>query len=238
MQSRFRVLIQQFRMSYLCSLSWCLWLLAPVLLLSACNILAPASYVVGGTGMNPAEHELDEMKTLVFVDDRKNVLPRTVLRVNLSEDISLLLLELELVPGTVDPGDAMAMVRSRERNGQIMSIESIARDAGVKQVLFIEMESFGQLQRSADLRPNASCLIRVMHFGQGGRVYPTGDIEDPDGGTRRVSVQLREVAPSQMRSTADRRRIEASVIQQLAANVTKLFYKHDARDLGENLGIR
>ena len=205
-------------------------------LFSGCNILVPASYVVGGTGMNPAEHDLDEVKTLVFVDDRKNVLPRTVLRANLANTISVMLMEKGLVPATVDPADAMAMVRSSERNGNIMSIESIARKAKVKQVVFIEMESFSRLQRNLNLRPNAACLVRVMHFEKGGRVYPEEKLGDT--GTRRVTGQLREVSPENLRSTADRRRVEIAVIEKLSLNVVKLFYKHENRDLGENLGIR
>lgn len=212
------------------------WLVVLLSLLPACNILVPASYVVGGTGMNPAEHELDEVKTLVFVDDRKNVLPRTVLRANLAKSISLMIMEKQLVSSTIDPADVMAMVRTRERNGQIMSIESIARDVGVRQVIFIEMESFSRLQRNLSLRPNAACLVRVMHYDKGGRVYPKADLGD--AGTRRVSAQLREVAPENLNSTSDRRRVEMAVTEQLAINVVKLFHKHEARDLGENLGIR
>jgi hypothetical protein len=213
-----------------------IWLIVVSALLSGCNLLVPAGYMVGGTGKNPAEHELDEVKTLVFVDDRKNFLPRSVLRANLALSISEGLLVQKLVPAVVDSADAMAMVRTRERSGDLMAMESIARETGVQQIIFVEMESFTKLQRSLDLRPGASCKLRVMHFGKGGRVYP--EVNLGDVGERRVTVQLREVAPENLRSASDRRRVEIAVMSKLSIDVVKLFHEHEARDLGENLGIR
>ena len=61
----------------------CLFVLLSCVVLTVftgCNILVPVTYAVQGTGQNPAEHELDQVKTLVFVDDLNSVLPRTVLR--------------------------------------------------------------------------------------------------------------------------------------------------------------
>ena len=154
------------------------WILLGLLLpcalgsLSACNILIPVSYAIDGQGQVDAEHEFEPIKTLVFVDDSLNILPRQVLKVRLAEAISNDLVIRELIPNAVNPGDAMAMVRSRDRSGQHMSMQSIAREAGVKQMLFIEVESFESTVRNTQMRPSASCSLRVMHFDKGGRVYP------------------------------------------------------------------
>mgnify|MGYP006151296145 FL=1 len=201
-----------------------------------CNILVPVTYAVQGTGQNPAEHELDEVKTLVFVDDLNSVLPRTVLRVRLAESISQELMSLDLVPSTVNPSDVMALVRSRERKSSRSSMTSIAEDAGVSQMIYIKVESFSGLVRSTELRPTASIGIRVMHFDKGGRVYPATEMNST--GSRSVDVSLREIDPSKLRSSSDRRRVEQELIAKLAYEACKLFREHEARELGENLGIK
>ena len=181
--------------------------------LSACNILIPVSYAIDGQGEVEAEHELEPIKTLVFVDDSLNILPRQVLKVRLAEAISNDLVTRELIPKAVNPGDAMAMVRSRDRSGQHMSMQSIAREAGVKQLLFIEVESFESTVRNTQMRPNASCSLRVMHFDKGGRVYPETTMNvGGNVGDRVVEVQLREVAPEKAFSPSDRRKVEQELI--------------------------
>ena len=216
-----------------------LLLACPFIALPACNILIPVSYAIDGQGEVEAEHELDPIKTLVFVDDSLNILPRQVLKVRLAETISNDLVLRELVPNTVNPGDAMAMVRSRDRSGQHMSMQSIAREAGVKQLLFIEIETFESTLRNTQLRPNASCSLRVMHFDQGGRVYPDTTMNvGGNVGDRMVEVQLREVAPEKAYSPSDRRRVEQELITKMAVSIVKLFRSYDRLELGENLGIR
>ena len=210
-----------------------------VLLLPACNILIPVSYAIDGQGEVEAEHELEPIKTLVFVDDSLNILPRQVLKVRLAEAISNDLVIRELIPNAVNPGDAMAMVRSRDRSGQHMSMQSIAREAGVKQMLFIEVETFESTVRNTQMRPNASCSLRVMHFEQGGRVYPDTSLNvGGNVGDRIVEVQLREVAPEKAYSPSDRRKVEQELIGKMAVSIVKLFRSYDRLELGENLGIR
>ncbi|RPH20096.1 MAG: hypothetical protein CBC49_000550 [Alphaproteobacteria bacterium TMED89] len=207
--------------------------------LSACNILIPVSYAIDGQGEVEAEHELEPIKTLVFVDDSLNILPRQVLKVRLAEAISNDLVTRELIPKAVNPGDAMAMVRSRDRSGQHMSMQSIAREAGVKQLLFIEVESFESTVRNTQMRPNASCSLRVMHFDKGGRVYPETTMNvGGNVGDRVVEVQLREVAPEKAFSPSDRRKVEQELIGKMAVSIVKLFRSYDRLELGENLGVR
>ena len=155
------------------------------------NLLAPASYVIDGTGTAPAEHVLEQRKTLVFVDDQTNVLPRTVLRSNLATTISADLQARELIPSYVNPSDAMAMVRSKERSGKRMSMEAIAREAGVTQMIFIEMEGFSLTAETWVPRPNATCLVKVLDFDHGMRVYPKDAIGELGG--RRVPPAANEL---------------------------------------------
>ena len=214
-------------------------LLPLLLLVPGCNILIPVSSAIDGKGQVEAEHELDKVKTLVFVDDSMNILPRQVLKVRLAESISSDLVNRELIPSYVKPGDAMAMVRSRDRSGNFMSMESIARESGVTQLVFIEVDTFESTVRNTQLRPNASCSLRVMHFDKGGRVYPDSlqDVGN-QAGDRVVEVQLREVAPERAQSPSDRRQVEQQLVAKLSNAIVKLFRSYDRLELGENLGVR
>ena len=203
---------------------------------TGCNFLAPVSYMVEGTGTAPAEHELEQVSTLIFVDDQTNVLPRTVLRSNLASEVSQELQQRELIPSFVNSSDAMAMVRSRERNGQRMSMEAIAREAGVSQMIFIEMESFSLTEQSWIPRPNASCLIRVLDFKNGTRVYPKNSIGELGG--RRINVTMREVSPDVLRSISARRTQQLALVATLSRNIVMLFRERENTELGENLGVR
>ncbi len=203
---------------------------------SGCNFLAPASYVLDGTGTSPAEHELEQVKTLIFVDDQTNVLPRTVLRSNLASAISVELQERSLIPSFVNSSDAMAMVRSRERSGKRMSMEAIAREADVSQLIFIEMESFSLTEQNWIPRPNASCLVRVLDFKNGTRTYPKDALGQLGG--RRVNVTMREISPDAMRSASERRTQQLSLVSKLSSSVVTLFRERENTELGENLGVR
>ena len=75
-----------------------------------------------------------------------------------------------------------------------------------------------------------------MHFDTGGRVFPPTEVDST--GSRPINVSLREVDPSKLRSSSDRRRVEQQLISKLAYETCKLFREHEARELGENLGIR
>ena len=211
-------------------------LLGAGLVMSGCNYLAPANYILEGAGQTPAEHTLEQVETLVFVDDATNVLPRTLLRSSMATDLSNDLMARMLVSGTVSPTDAMAMVRARERNGSRMSIESIASEVGVTQMIFVEMESFSLTERQYIPRPNASCFVKVLDMNKGARVYPIDALGDEGG--RRVSVTMREIPPETMRSASGRRQAQMNLASTLAEAVVKLFYEHATKELGENLGIK
>jgi hypothetical protein len=203
---------------------------------TGCNFLAPASYILDGSGTAPAEHELEQVQTLIFVDDQTNILPRTVLRSNLSSDISVELQQRSLIPSYVNSSDAMAMVRSRERSGQRMSMEAIAREAGVTQMIFIEMESFSLTEETWIPRPNASCLVRVLDFKNGTRVYPKDSVGELGG--RRINVTMREISPDVMRSASQRRTQQMALVSKLASSIVVLFRDSENLELGENLGVR
>ena len=124
-----------------------------LLVASGCNLVSAGSYILEGPGKIDAEYELRQVKTVVFVDDQKNVLPRTALRVIIGDDISARLLTEELVPSTISP---RAHASRREQNSRSKS--SARNSVLIKSSGFVPTSSIlmgtrtsraqGQLRRS------------------------------------------------------------------------------------------
>lgn len=201
-----------------------------------CNVIVPVSYVIEGPGTIPAEFNLRDTTTAVFIDDRNNVLPRTALRAMVGVEITQRLIDNDAVASSmlVDSRDVMALVRSLETSEQRVSIERIAREAGVEQIIYVEVKGFALTLDGFTPRPTSMASVKVIDVAAGTKVFPGGG--NPGG--REVVAQAREVDPSNYESFAKRRRVEDDLAFKLGDTVAELFYEHERVDLGENLGIR
>ena len=214
---------------------------AVVASLPGCNVVAPALYAVDGAGKIDAEHELAAVRTVVFVDDRRNVFPRTALRTSIGEAIAKDLLARELVPSIVSPRDAIALARQKESGSRPLSIASIGRELDAQQVIYVQVDSFslagdgGTEGAGFGVRPTASCRVKVIDCVANVRSYPVGDIGESG---RLVTSRIREVDPEAFRTVASRRAVEDRLAARMAIDIAQLFYEHDRVDLGQNLGTR
>jgi len=215
--------------------------LAALATLPGCNVVAPAAYILSGPGKIEAEYTLLEVRTVVFIDDRRNVLPRTLLRTSIGEAIARDLLARKLVPSIVSPRDAIALARQKESGTKPLSIAAIGRELEARQVLYVQVTGFtlsgdGEVTGGAfGMRPTAVCRVKVIDCEENRRNYPIGDIGE---GGRQVTSRIREVDPESIRSVAGRRSVEDQLAARMAIDIAQLFYEHDRVDLGENLGIR
>ena len=209
----------------------------------SCNIVTPAAYALFGPGKIDAEHVLTPARTVVFVDDRQNILPRTVLRSTVGEQVSTDLLTKGVVPSAVEPRQAITLTRQKEGGANPMSIAAIGRELECQQVLYVQVTSFtlagdGSFSSTAGstgagATPTAKATVKVIDVVNNSRTYPIGE----DGG-REVVATIREIDPGQMRTVAQRRAIEDKLAAKLGDSIAKLFYEHDRVNLGENLGPR
>jgi hypothetical protein len=206
------------------------------LLTAGCNVIVPVAYVIEGPGTIPADYTLRDTSTAVFVDDRDSAFPRTSLRAIVGNEITNRLIANKALPASmlVDAGDVMALVRGLETSDSRVSIERIGREAGVEQVVYVELKGFALTLDGVTPRPTAVCNVKVIDLAAGIRVYP-GD-GSPTG--REIVSQIREVDPSLFQSFAKRRKVEDDLATELGKTVAELFYEHERVELGENLGIR
>lgn len=206
---------------------------------SGCNLAAPASYALFGPGKIDAEHTLAQSRTVVFVDDRQNVLPRTALRAMVGEKVSEDLMSQELIPSAVRPVDAIAATRQHEEGGKPLSIAAIGRELECQQVIYVQVTGFsvsgdGREQTGAGATPTAKASVKVIDVVNNARTYPLADTKSG----REVLAKLREVDLDEIRTVAKRRAVEDRLAMELGLVIGQLFYEHERIELGKNLGPR
>ena len=198
-----------------------------------CNYLIPASYLIEGPPKEPARYELPRRKTVVYVDDRANRMTRAALRTAVGEEVGTLILQQALVPEVVSTKDAVAYARRADTSDKQVSIRKIGEAVGAEQVIYIDVDEYRISADGATPRPAAIVNVKVIDVGSGARLWPDGTDEG-----ERMIVRTREQSLELYNSSAGRRRVEDALAKQVAEDVSKLFYEHEKRELGGNLGIR
>ena len=215
-----------------CRATWRLFVLATILVSSGCNIVGPAAYIIEGPPKVEAAHVLADVPTVVYIDDRMNVVNPISLRRIIADKTSEVLMVKKALTTTISPQDAMSLAAKRERNSDILSMEEIGKMVGAKQVIYVEMLNF---QRSPDgnlPRPYAFCRVRVIDVENRMRVFPGPESQE---NSRGVQAMTREVDPETFRNSTTRLKLYEELAVRLGDEIAKLFYKHEARELGGNL---
>lgn len=203
--------------------------------LTGCNIIGPAHYLVAGGPKVDAEHHLADVPTLVYIDDRRNVVNPISLRKVIADRASADLMVQKVVTVTISSQDAMTLAAQRERNSQILSIEEIGAAVGARQVVYVQMAQFHDTPDGFTPRPIAVCYVKVLDLDAKKRVFPP---EDADVPSRELQVLAREVDPELYATRGGRLKVFEALAEQTGAAIAKLFYKHEHRPLGENLNPR
>lgn len=207
-------------------------------LTGGCNIAAPVMMILDGPPTMDARHVLAPRPTVVFVDDRRSVIPlrATQLRRQLGRRVTTILnSEKELNPGQmIDATDAIALADARDRSGRLVSRESIGKEVGAEVMIAVEMETFAFLPSGVP-RPMATARVSILDIENRTRIYP------PPGSTPSyevITAQLLETDPLALSSESGQVRVSVEVIEQLAVEIGKMFYEHEIKELGGNLGSR
>lgn len=208
-------------------------LLVAPLAFAGCNYLMPAAYIIEGPPKEPARYELPRRKTVVYVDDQANRMTRAALRVAVGEEVGTALLQQALVPEVVSTKDAVAYARKVDTSDKQVSIRKIGEAVGAEQVVYVNIEDYRISADGATPRPAAVVSVKVIDVGSGARLWPDGT----DAGERLI-VRTREMSTDLYSSSAGRRKVEDELAKQVGEDIAKLFYEHEKRELGGNLGIR
>jgi len=201
------------------------------LAVAGCNIVAPIAYAIEGPGKISAQHKLADLPTVVFVDDRKNVMTRTVLRSTLGDTAAETLMRKKVLTRTISTSDAVAVARRQETERALMPMDAIGRAVGAEQVIYVNMVSFGLTTDGYNPRPTAVAEVRVIDVNERVRTFPPEGLE----GGRVVEAMLREIDPDTLRTQATRRAVEDRLATALGVEIARLFFEYERVNLGEHL---
>jgi hypothetical protein len=207
-----------------------------MLLLPGCNILGAGAFIVAGPPKKDAEYVLPQDRaTVVVVDDRRNVVNPTPLRKQIADQVAQELLDRELVGTVIDPRDAMAAMSREDRYNEPMAMDEIGRAVGADLVIYIDMLRFSNTPDGRTPRPVATGAVRVIDVVNRTRLFPAGETSQD---ARPVEAMLNEMDPSVFRTRSSSNQVYEDLAVAFGSEVSKLFYRHEVRELGGNLNPR
>lgn len=200
--------------------------------LSSCNIVAPLALFMAPEPMVEPQYVLEDRPTVVFVDDRRNVVTPTSLRRVIAERVSQDLMVQEVLTTTISPVDAVAVARQKDTDESVMSIEEIGRAVGAEQVIYIEMVEFRDRVDRYTPRPQGACAVRVIDVVNKKRLFPA---DDGSNASHPVQVMMQEMGPEAYQSRATRNQVAELLALRIGEDTAKLFYEYNASKIGKNL---
>lgn len=207
---------------------------AAALVPAGCNIIVPAAYILEGPPKIDAAFTLPaEKRTVVFVDDTRNHLPRTALRTRIGDKVATLLLEQVIVTEAISSADAMQVARRYDTESKRLAIAQIGEEVGAETMIYVKIESFLLSPDGVTPRPVAEVTVKVLDIAAAKRIFP----EQGDEGAK-VVAQLREQQLEAYKSSAGRRDMEDALADEVGSDVAGLFFAHEKRELGERMGVR
>lgn len=197
--------------------------------LSSCNIIAGVSYVLSPDPSQDAKYVLPDRRTVVFVDDRRNVMHPTRLRRVIAEKITRDLLTRDILTTVVSPRDLMRVSAANDRHNDPLSVDELGRAVDASIVIYVEMGAFGLTSDGQTANPRASCTVRVIDVDQRSRLFPT------DQAAYTIFSNLERVDPHRIESGAEIRKLAEELAVKLGDSIAKVFYSHNTSQLGKNL---
>jgi hypothetical protein len=169
--------------------------------------------------------------TVVFVDDRANVLPRTGLRYIVGDTAAETLLREKIISTAISSRDAINLARVQETGQKLMSMDAIGEAVGADTVIYVKILGFAMTDDGLTPRPTAAAEVRVIDVLNDTRLWPPSS--EPG---HMLQASLSPVNPDLVRSPAAVRQIEDALAAKLGDEIAKLFYEHEPRPLGERTG--
>lgn len=192
---------------------------------AGCNYVAAGALIIGGPPKVPAAFDdlPAERKTIVFVDDRSNVVPRRALRRAVGEATEQTLIgEKVLAAEQVLPSSGALYALSQEKRSDTLSVVDVGKAVGADVVIYVSMNQF-TLSRdgSGAFQPGASGFVKVFDVTANQRLWP------PDTGRGfPVSFMEPNPRPEAPKGSTERSRAEEDLAREFGVRVARLFFEH------------
>jgi hypothetical protein len=198
-------------------------------LLCGCNIVGPAVIIIEGPPTVPAQFKLNpERQTVIFVDDRHNVLPKRSLRSVIANMTEQVLLGSELIEaGNLIDHRAAMRTAARESADEPLSVVEVGRRLGAEVVIYITFESFTITRDFVTVHPLSSANVTIYDTIQNQQLFPAAE------GSFELRTSLpRKQEALQMLSIAERSEVERELASGVGLRLARLFFEYELdRDL-------
>lgn len=190
---------------------------------AGCNILGPAIFLIHGPQKVAKLYTLDpKRRTVVFIDDQRNKLPRRSLRQVMAEKAQDALLKERCVEAMIDAKAALA-VTARDKATEPMNIAEIAKAAQAEVIIYATVDDFVLSRDGQTFAPAIEMRIKVIDATNEARMWPA----EKHGHTLVVNIPVRQGFVPQNPSEAMKAEIESAEVAGLA--LAQLFFDHEAQ---------
>ncbi|MBL0868954.1 MAG: hypothetical protein IBJ18_00060 [Phycisphaerales bacterium] len=199
-----------------------LGLLALAGVLSGCNIIGPASYIVSGPAKVPAAYTLNpELTTVVFIDDPVSVLPSRDARLAVGQACEEQLLNEKYVKDMIQSRQVLQHLRGEKRTEPV-SIANVGKALGAKVVIYALVTRFGLSSDGQSYSPTASMEVKVISAETGERLFP-----GPDAPRDSLTIELTESGRPEFstKSRGELAQLEVAFAKRLGVRLAKVFYE-------------
>jgi len=197
-----------------------------------CNVVAGVSYALSEEPQQDALFDLPDVPTVVFVDDRRNILHPTRLRRVVADEITKVLLENKLVATVIAPQDILRVSATKDRYGELLPIDQLGNAVGASTVIYVEMTAFALTTNGKTPNPVANCRVSVYDVHNKTRLFPISEIKND---SHPVFATIKNVDPYTIHTVASSQSLAQELAVDLGKRVAEMFYLHYTGRLGENL---
>jgi len=188
-----------------------------------CNILGPAIYLIHGPEKVPKLYTLDpKRRTVVFIDDRRNQLPRRSLRQVMAEKAQNMLLDERCVEAMIDAKAALA-VTARDKATEPMKITEIAKAVQADVIIYATIDQFVLSSDGQSFAPAMAMRVKVVDATNETRLWP----EEKNGHNLVLNIPMKQGFVPQNNSDVMKAENESAEVAGLA--LAQLFFDHEAQ---------
>lgn len=206
-------------------------------LIGGCEMLGFLA-ALGGEKV-PAEHKLDDRRTLVMVEDPDRHLGRTSLAGLMAESIGRKLQESKTLSeeGRLIPQDALRELQQRlGEDYRQTPIVQIGRLVDAEQVIHVRVRGVDLARAPGVYEPRMRVEVKLLDAVASERLYPRAMQmqEQWDNQGRVLTAELSVRTPETMDS-GTRARIMRELAQHTGVRIAQLFFKHKKPEPGATL---
>ncbi len=188
--------------------------------MAGCNIIGPAMVIAQGPPKVQAVHTLEkEAPTVIFVDDRRSILPRRALRQVIAQQAERTLSSSGAVVTLID-SNAIQAAAARDTLEAPTDIATLGARVQARKVIWVTIDRFDISPDNVVFQPFADGRVKVIDAQGEARTWP----EQPEGHPLRIMLPARREVPT---SAADLAKAQEQLASEFGLALARLFFRYE-----------